>query len=63
MFIFLLLPYFVVILFEIIICRLTILYTSIGTALKYVGMKTTSLVFTTNIHSEVTTSILSQIEE
>ena len=57
MFIFLLLPYFVVIL------RLTILYTSIGTALKYVGMKTTSLVFTTNIHSEVTTSILSQIEE
>ena len=32
MFIFLLLPYFVL------ICRLTILYTSIGTALKYVGM-------------------------
>lgn len=30
MFMFLLLPYFV--------CRLTILYTSIGTALKYVGM-------------------------
>ena len=58
MFIFLLLPYFVVIL-----RFLTILYTSIGTALKYVGMKTTSLVFTTNIHSEVTTSILSQIEE